>query len=185
MQDYISLAAKNGITLDDEGPCQFCGALTTGGIHECIEIFSLGFQVIQYANPDNHLHRFMSVDAHTLQHPEIHGRWNNHFHLTRQHLIFRYNVQWTYQLSPRLSDYLNRYKADKSDEFLTPPKIMERGSITTTHIKSQSKNSADCRKWIENWGKEVYQAWDQHHDLVDAIAQGFLAGNQRSIPYRK
>ena len=90
MQDYIDKAKKNGVTLLGNGRCQFCDAETTRGIHECVEIFSLGFQMIDYSKIDNHLYRFLTVDAHTLQHPEIHGRWNNHFHLTRQHLIFKY-----------------------------------------------------------------------------------------------
>ena len=47
MQDYIDLARKNGVTLLDNGKCQFCGANTQRGIHECLEIFNLGFQEIQ------------------------------------------------------------------------------------------------------------------------------------------
>ena len=44
MQDYIDLAEKNGVKLVDFGNCQFCGAKTKRGIHECLEIFNLGFQ---------------------------------------------------------------------------------------------------------------------------------------------
>ena len=92
MQDYISFAEKNGVSLLDSGACQFCGAEVQRGVHECLEIFNLGFQQIDFSNPENHLYRFFIVDAHTLQHSEIHGRWNNHFHLTRLHLIFERNV---------------------------------------------------------------------------------------------
>lgn len=111
MQDYIDFAAKNGVVLQNTGSCQFCGAETERGVHECLEIFNLGFQQIDFSKSPNHLFRFLIVDAHTLQHPEIHGRWNNHFHLTRLHLIFEYRVQWNYALSPKLSDHLNQYKA--------------------------------------------------------------------------
>lgn len=121
MQDYIDIAKKNGIKLYNNGACQFCGAATTKGVHECVEIFSLGFQLIDYSIPENHIYRFLSVDAHTLQHPEIHGRWNNHFHLLRQHLMFEYKIQWNYQLSPKLSAHLNTYKKKHQDEFLIPP----------------------------------------------------------------
>ncbi|WP_424963752.1 DUF5946 family protein [Ekhidna sp.] len=121
MQDYIDLAKKNGVVLYDTGHCQFCGAATKRGVHECVEIFSLGFQQIDYSRTENHIYRFLSVDAHTLQHPEIHGRWNNHFHLTRLHLILRQQVMWNYKLSPELSDHLNRYKAQHMDEILNPP----------------------------------------------------------------
>lgn len=119
MQDYINTAAKNGVTLLASGSCQFCGATTKRGIHECLEIFSLGFK-LDYSIATNHLFRFVSVDAHALQHPEIHGRWNNHFHLTRLHLIFQYKIKWNYKLSSKLSGHLNRYKAHKGNEHLEP-----------------------------------------------------------------
>ena len=174
MQDYIDLTEKNGVTLLDTGKCQFCGANTTREIHECLEIFNLGFQVIDFSNFDNHIYRFLIVDAHTLQHPEIHGRWNNHFHLTRLHLIFEYKIKWTYELSPKLSDYLNRYKAQRQDEYLTPPARFKRGSITTTDIKENSESEADCKDWIRKWAHEVYEKWNEHHGTVDKIAKGFL-----------
>lgn len=184
MQDYIDIAEKNGIPLLENGKCQFCGANTTKGIHECVEIFSLGFQLIDYSKPENHLYRFLSVDAHTLQHSEIHGRWNNHFHLSRQHLIFEYKVNWNYQLSPKLSNYLNQYKADKQDEFLNPPDLLKRENITTTDAASNSNNEAECKAMIEKWGKEVYHSWKEHHKLIDHIAKGFITENQNLPLFR-
>lgn len=182
MQDYTDIANKNGVTLLDNGKCQFCGAETTRGVHECVELFSLGFQMIDYSRAENHLYRFLSVDAHTLQHPEIHGRWNNHFHLTRQHLIFYYHINWNYKLSPKLSDYLNAYKADKSEEYLVPPEISERGSITTTNIMNNATNETSCREMVKKWGIEVYNSWSRHHELVDRIASGFMKKNKGQLP---
>ncbi|TRX59458.1 hypothetical protein FNH22_09870 [Fulvivirga sp. M361] len=174
MQNYIDLARKNGITLLDTGRCQFCGANTIKGVHECVEIFNLGFQSLDYSKAENHIYRFISVDAHTLQHPEIHGRWNNHFHLLRLHLIFRYHMAWNYELSPKLSDYLNAYKIDKQHEFLTPPAISKRGHITTTDVLSHSESASACKEMIKKWGQEVYQSWGNYHILVDEIAKGFM-----------
>ena len=174
MQDYIDLAEKNGVTLLDKGKCQFCGANTKKGIHECLEIFNLGFLDIDFSITENHIYRFLIVDAHTLQHPEIHGRWNNHFHLTRLHLIFKYDIKWTYALSPKLSDYLNKYKVHKQDEYLTPPKILERGNITTTDIIGKCTNETVCKDLIKKWALEVYNKWHAHHGIVDTIAKGFL-----------
>ncbi len=174
MQNYIDLAEKNGVTLLDNGKCQFCGANTKRGIHECLEIFNLGFQDIDFSNINNHLFRFLIVDAHTLQHPEIHGRWNNHFHLSRLHLIFNYNVKWTYDLSPKLSDYLNKYKVYKQDEYLEPPNVLERGDITTTDIIGSSSNQTERKSLIKDWALEVYNKWNTHHNKVDIIAREFL-----------
>ncbi|TMU50397.1 DUF5946 family protein [Flagellimonas algicola] len=174
MQDYVDLAEKNGVHLLETGKCQFCGANTTRGIHECMEIFNVGFQEIDFSKVENHGYRFKIVDAHTLQHPEIHGRWNNHFHLTRLHLVFKYDIKWTYQLSPKLSDHLNKYKRDKQDEYLIPPIVLQRGNITTTDILEKSKNEGECKKLINSWAKEVYDIWNNYHNLVDNIAKGFL-----------
>lgn len=177
MQDYIDLAAKNGITLLKNGQCQFCGANTKRGVHECVELFSLGFQQIDFSIADNHLYRFLSVDAHTLQHPEIHGRWNNHFHLTRLQLIFAHQIHWHYSLSPKLSDCLNQYKAEQPDEYLTPPPTALRRGITTTDVRDRSASSKQCQVAIVQWAMAVYQSWDSHHATVDQLAHRFLAKN--------
>ena len=161
MQDYIDLAERNGVTLVDNGKCQFCGAHTKRGIHECLEIFSLSFQDLDDSSIENHFFRFLIVDAHTLQHPEIHGRWSNHFHLTRLHLIFKYNIKWTYNLSPKLSDCLNRYKVHKQNEYLHPPKVVDRGSITTSDILVKSRSEAEL-KLIKKWAR-VYNKWNRYH----------------------
>ncbi|MFK8038346.1 MAG: DUF5946 family protein [Crocinitomicaceae bacterium] len=177
MQDYIDLAKKNGVTLLNHGRCQFCGSDTKRGIHECLEIFNLGFQEIDFSNQNNHIYRFLIVDAHTLQHPEIHGRWNNHFHLLRLHLIFKYGVKWTYKLSPKLSNHLNKYKVNKENEYLIPPEVGQRGFITTTNIKEKSNSEEDCKKVIKKWALEVYDKWCDHHNVVDTIAKDFLKIN--------
>ena len=174
MQDYIDIANKNGVTLKGEGSCQFCGASTTRGVHECLEIFNLGFQTINFSEEANHLYRFLIVDAHTLQHPEIHGRWNNHFHLTRLHLILKYEVRWSYQLSPMLSNYLNQYKATRQDEYLQVPAGLKRGEITTTDVLSRSQDEEGCKLAIHDWAREVYHVWSDSHSIVDEIASGFM-----------
>ncbi len=174
MQNYIDIANKNGITLSNNGKCQFCGANTKKGVNECLEISNLGFKIIDFSLLENHIYRFLIVDAHALQHPEIHGRWSNHFHLSRLHLIFKYDVKWTYKLSPKLSDYLNKYKKNKPQEYLTPPKILKRGNITITDILNKATNETECKGFIKKWSIDVYNTWNNHHHTVDKIAQGFL-----------
>ena len=179
MQDYFDLATKNGVTLLYKGDCQFCGANTKRGVHECLEIFNLGFHEIDFSNVENHRYKFLIVDAHTLQHSEIHGRWNNHFHLTRLHLVLKYEMKWAYELSPKLSAYLNSYKVGKQDEYLVPPKVRERGNITTTDVLKNSNSETECKEMIRKWAIEVYNQWSDHYHIVDNIAQEFL----RTIPY--
>ena len=182
MQDYIDLAKKNGVEFIDTGNCQFCGAKVKKGIHECIEIFSVGFQEIDYSASTNHKYIFLIADAHTLQHPEIHGRWSNHFHLTRLHLVIEYKIKWQYKLSPILSKCLDEYKIHKQNEYLTPPQPLKRGSLTTTDIKEKSNNPEKCKVLIKNWANEVYESWEINHLIVDKIAKQFLELNKQLNP---
>ncbi|MEN1785155.1 MAG: DUF5946 family protein [Bacteroidota bacterium] len=167
------MAIKNGVPLLDQGVCQCCGARTQKGIYECVALFNSGFQAIDFSDRNNHIYRFLSVDAHALQHPEIHGRWSNHFHLTRLHLILTYKVYWTYRRSPKLSDYLNKYKARNPQEYLTPPKVLERGNTTITDFQEKAHSSDASKALVHKWAKEVYQAWHQSHKVVDPISKGF------------
>lgn len=177
MQDFVEQADKNGVVLLYKGSCQFCGADYQRGIFECMENYNNGIELLNFNNPDNHISRFLSVDAHALQHPEIHGRWSNHFHLTRLHLILRKHVRWEYKKSPILSHYLNEYKSSRSNEFLVVPKPMERG-FTTAKDLMQAKTPEECIALIERWADEVYQAWETSHLLISAIAEGFLVQNK-------
>ena len=67
MRDYIDLAEKNGVILLDKGRCQFCGANTKRGVHECMEIFNLGFGNINFSKIENNSYRFlMHIHYNTL-----------------------------------------------------------------------------------------------------------------------
>jgi hypothetical protein len=173
MQDFIDQANKNGIKLLDKGVCQFCGADYQRGIFECMENYNNGLQPLDFNDAKNHLYRFLSVDAHALQHPEIHGRWSNHFHLTRLNLILDKKQNWDYKKSPLLSDYLNAYKLNRPNEFLVIPKPLERGKTTSKDL-IKATSADECIEIINNWAHEVYQSWAANHSLVTKIADGFL-----------
>ncbi len=89
-------------------------------------------------------------------------------------MIFKYDINWTYQLSPKLSDYLNKYKVNKQGEYLTPPERLERGKTTTTDLIDKQKHEAEYKELIKEWALEVYDKWNAHHSIVDEIAKGFL-----------
>lgn len=173
MQDFIGQAHKNGVTLLNSGKCQFCGGAYQRGIFECMENYQSGNDFLKFNNVENHLFIFLSVEAHALQHPEIHGRWNNHFHLTRLNLILEKKINWDYKKSPILSDYLNEYKVGRPNEFLNPPIPLNRGIITSKDLVTVSTEE-ECMKLIKKWAQEVYNAWDKNHEIVSQIAEGFL-----------
>lgn len=174
MQDFIDQASKNGVILLNEGKCQFCGADYEKGIYGCMENYNQGLEILDFNNPEYHISKFLSVDAHALQHPEIHGRWSNHFHLTRLNLIFEKRVKWDYKKSPLLSNYLNEYKASRPNEFLIPPKPMERGNLTAMDL-TKAATEEECVELIKKWANEVYHAWNSSHSIVLQIAEGFYS----------
>jgi hypothetical protein len=173
MQDFIDQANKNGVTLLGKGKCQFCGADYQNGIFDCINNYNNGLQLLDFNNSEHLISRFLSVDAHALQHPEIHGRWSNHFHLTRLNLILEKKQTWNYKESLMLSDYLNAYKVNRPIEFLTIPKPLDRGKLTSKDlIKETTAN--ECVELIKKWADEVYHSWSSSHSIVYQIAEGFL-----------
>ena len=174
MQDFIAQASKNGVLLSETGPCQCCGADFEQGIFDCMHHYQYGLELIDFSQAENLIFRFLSVDAHALQHPEIHGRWSNHFHLTRLNLMLEKKIRWDYQSSPVLSNYLNAYKADRPNEILIPPAPMYRGNITTKDFVAVSSAEA-CMHLIKQWAEQVYVAWQDNHALVSPIADGFLS----------
>ncbi|KAA5539663.1 DUF5946 family protein [Adhaeribacter rhizoryzae] len=172
MQDLIDYAKKKGITLQHEGPCQFCGSHVSQGIWECLDNVHHIAEILDFTNPKYYVTRFLSVDAMALQHCEIHGPWNNHIHLTRLYLIFEKNVAWNYSKTPLLSNIINHYKKNKK-EFLTPPPLTKRGSLTTSDLLIASTPD-ECMKIVREWAKEVYLSFKPHHTLAASIANNYI-----------
>ncbi len=173
MQDFIDQANKNSVALLDKGRCQFCGADYQMGIFDCMDDYNNGLQLLDFNSPEHQISRFLSVDAHALQHPEIHGRWSNHFHLTRLNIILKKNQAWDYNKSPMLSDYLNAYKLNRPNEFLFIPKPLERGKIAAKDL-IKATTADECIELIRKWADEVYHSWSSSHSIVSHIADGFL-----------
>ena len=138
--------------------------------------YNSGLELLDFNKTEHHVSRFLSVDAHALQHPEIHGRWSNHFHLTRLNLILDKKQTWDYKKSPLLSDYLNDYKQNRQNEFLAVPKQLDRGEITAKDL-TKATTADECIELIKKWADEVYHSWSSNHSIVSLIAAGFLDNN--------
>lgn len=174
MQSYGDFAAKNGVVLADLGPCQFCGAALDRSVHECMEIFELGFGGLDLTSPEDHIFRFFIVDAHALQHPELHGRWSSHFHLARLVAVLDEGIVWRYSDSPRLSTALDAHKAGVPDERLVPPRTGERGAHTVSDVQAVRNDEAACKAGIRTWANSVHTAWADEYDKVLPVVRHFL-----------
>jgi hypothetical protein len=172
MQDFITYAKTHGIQLLSEGPCQFCGSGVSKGVVECHGNAHHLTEVLNFNNPGHFETRFLSVDAMALQHCELHGKWNNHIHLTRLFLIIHNNVSWNYSKTPLLSNIINRYKENCS-EFLIPPPPKQRGNITTSDL-IQCDTTVELISKVREWAMEVFHAFGDHHNVVSTIADMYI-----------
>ena len=172
MPDFITYAKTHGIELLSEGPCQFCGSGVSKGVVECHGNTHHLSGVLDFNNPLHFETRFLSVDAMALQHCELHGKWNNHIHLTRLFLIFQNNVSWDYFKTPQLSNIVNKYKKNSS-ELLTPPPPGQRGNITSLDL-IQCDTTAELIGKVREWAMEVFHSFGNHHMVASTIARMYI-----------
>jgi Family of unknown function (DUF5946) len=178
MQDWQAQTRKNGLEIRTTGRCQLCGSDTSHGISECFEMSAKVTNMIGHQSGVRELTVFLCVDSHALQHPEAHGRWSNHFHLTRLMLILDEKIQWSYRLSPLLSEILNAYKAGREEEIIQEPGIAERGLLTVSHVGAAASES-EYVETVWKWADTVYQAYTSGHEVAGRVAKLFLKRTAR------
>lgn len=172
MQAWQAQAEKNNLDLIDKGACQLCGANTSGGIYECMQKAASITHRLDHDAGVKHMTIFLCVDAHALQHPEVHGRWNNHLHLSRLYLILKAQVRWQYKYTPVLSDIVNRYKKKHPQEIIEPPAAKQRGIMTVTGVEA-SDSEAQYIERVNEWACCVFDRYEQGNDASRSIAAAF------------
>ncbi len=176
MQNFREQARKNGVTLIDTGPCQFCGAAVTGGVEACLLLASAG-ETGDHAALQQSGTLFLAVDAHALQHAEIHGPWNNALHLLRQHLMLERQIAWRYEKTPVLSDFLKDYRQRPTAEIPASPPPGQRGALTTADV-ARAATPDEHRALVRLWAEAVYAAFVLYHPWARERATE-IAGNPR------
>ncbi|MBR7799746.1 DUF5946 family protein [Undibacterium fentianense] len=173
MQKWLEQAAKNELEVLEDGLCQLCGAETLHGLTECVETAGHLTHKVSHAVGIEKMTIFLCVDAHALTHMEIHGRWNNHFHLARLHLILVQHVQWCYDYSSMLSEVVDTYKIGREQEYIRPISSQNRPKITVTDIDA-SQDDEDYIDLVWRWAYEVYTALPEGHAIAADIAHQFI-----------
>lgn len=173
MQDWKDQAEKNNLVIRDNGKCQLCGSETKKGLFECVEKSNYIAHKLNHDDGIRFMTIFLCVDAHALQHSEIHGRWNNHFHLTRLNLMLNMNIKWNYKLSPLLSEVINSYKIIHPDERIKAPEKEKRGVVTITDVE-KSETDAEYIELVTEWAKGVYNSFTEGHEIVSRISHLFI-----------
>lgn len=172
MQEWRSQAHKNNLDIKENGKCQLCEAQLTNGISQCVDISNYIAHKLNHDEGVKSMTIFICVDAHALQHAEIHGRWNNHFHLTRLNLILNENIKWNYKLSPLLSEVVNEYKVSRLEERIVPPMLGKRGQTTVVDVYNTS-NDEEYIKMAYRWAREVYNSFENGHEIVEELSKIF------------
>lgn len=174
MKHWTEQAEKNNLVIKENGKCQLCGSNTKDGLRECVEKAAFITHLHEHEKGVEEMTIFLCTDAHALSHGEIHGRWNNHFHMTRLYLILVKGIQWHYKLSPKLSQVVNDYKDEHMSETIPNPPYMERGQTTVTDV--ESAQSASYNEAVRKWAHDVFMAFEDHHHIASLIADRFIAG---------
>jgi len=144
--------------------CHCCHARVREGLKGCFELFlercTLGYTQMEYRQA-----MFFGVDAHALQHPEIHGNRSSAGHLLRLHWIFERGQQ---DRAGRVPQWWQRYLEREEVPYLAPPPSDQRGDVTLTH---EALVAADTPREhaaaMQFWAWSVYQAWQRHHEWAD------------------
>jgi len=172
MQDWRAQARKNSVEVLEIGSCQFCGAPVDSGVSECVDIAGNVTHKIDHKEGIKNMTIFLCVDAHALQHPEIHGRWSNHFHLSRLELILNDKIYWNYRLSTILSSVVDDYKNRHKEERILPPKPGSRGFLSVYDIDKTQSND-EYIQMVDKWAGEVYKTYIFSHPVSKKIAKLF------------
>jgi hypothetical protein len=161
MQDFRQQAVKNGVTLIGSGACQFCGAVVEHGVAECLDLLGELAGRVRKEREYGEVHLF-SVDAHALQHPEIHGRLNNHVHLLSLCLMIERGASSAMGTrKPAVEKFL---ALGREWPPLAPPAVGERGVLTVRDIAGASVEQRP--ELARRWGEEVWEAWRAHQPWV-------------------
>lgn len=170
MPKWLEQAAKNELEILEDGQCQLCGSDTLHGITECVSTAGKITHKISQEKGIQQQTIFLCVDAHALQHTLIHGRWNNHFHLARLHLILIDHIQWSYDLTTALSEVLDVYKLQHPDEKIVEPDEAHKSRLTVIDVDA-SHDEAEYVALVWQWAQQVYASFAEHNAINHAIAQ--------------
>lgn len=172
MPKWVEQAAKNDLEILEDGQCQLCGSDTLHGITECVNTAGKITHKISQEKGIQHMTIFLCVDAHALQHTLIHGRWNNHFHLTRLHLILQDDVQWNYDLTTVLNEVLDDYKRQHPDEAVIEADAEHQATITVIDVDA-SHDEDEYIALVWQWAEQVYASFSESHAIARKLAQLF------------
>lgn len=172
MPKWIEQAIKNDVEILEDGQCQLCGSDTLHGITECVATAAKLVHRLSHEKGVQQQTIFLCIDAHALQHPQIHSRWNNHFHLARLHLIVHEKIRWTYDDSEILNAILDAYKVKHPQELIDTPDNRATSCLTVIDVDA-CQGDEEFIAMVWQWAEQVYAAHAASHDVAHRLATLF------------
>ena len=137
--------------------CAGCGAKIEGGLEGCQNLFATllarEYTDFAYAKMNS-----FTVDAHALQHPEVHGV-KNIAHLIRLCWLIEHNG------NPHIGMHGPPWFVKHLDGDYRPPPLeipKNRGAITVVEV-AQAQTSEAYEKLARAWGRSAWDAFALHH----------------------
>lgn len=153
--------ARSAETNEGSSLCQFCGAAVESGPDSCLLLLA---QLAERARAEKiyaQAHLF-SVDAHALQHPELHGQLSSRVHLLSLCLTLERGASASIESrKPPVEKFLTLGRDWPS---LDAPPAGRRGTLTVRNVLAASPSERPFR--ARQWAEDVWQAWQPHHPWV-------------------
>jgi hypothetical protein len=144
--------AETAATGPETAPCQICG------VANCQRLLAELGERARSEKSYAQVHLF-SVDAHALQHPELHGPLSSHSHLLSLCLMLeRGATAAAGSRKPAIEKFL---ALGRSWPALDPPPVGQRGTLTAKDVLEATP--AERAQMARRWAEEVWQAWQPHH----------------------
>jgi hypothetical protein len=154
--------------------CEDCGTVVAGGKAGCLKIFE---EVIAREFSDyryGKIHR-LTVDAYSLQHPDEYMRSGKSFaaHLTG--MCSALESEDSFSVNRIVQEWLSL-----NPQIEKPAQLPQRrGDLTITYIHS-APNAEDHSRRVQEWARDVWAAWLEHHELARRFIARATAETDRS-----
>ncbi len=140
--------------------CRYCGASIPKRARNCFEYYS-EIMTSKFSTEEFRKFQIYCVDAHALQHPELHGIKNNFYHLLSLCYSFEFKKE---PLNYKDIKFLQQ-RANSTKDIPTLMVPANRGTMSINTIENISEKD-QFEKTSREWAFEVWNTWSRYHDFI-------------------
>lgn len=140
--------------------CKYCRASIPKRTRDCFEYYS-EIMTSKFSTEEFRKFQIYCVDAHALQHPELHGVKNNFYHLL--------SLCYSFEFKKGPVNYNDiKFLQQRTNSSKDIPNLIgpaNRGSMTINSIENISDKLL-FEKISREWAFEVWNCWSDYHALI-------------------